>query len=772
MMRKINLLLFAFLLLSGCIGENYYTKYAGQGVIMDLSQAVDVCFTGECICMVCETFPNPADEPATQFYPISYWASTCSFIPCSLDEYQGYLMQTSVPGQGSRPTHGEDMLNYFMFGQGGFGEFNKANPYCNNSLRMPVKWLDSRYGGGEYPIPDRDRARCFVDKGTIPLYILYSRGEAIDPERSAEIAGVFEKGFLYTGPIMLTSEFEFNSSDPETVSKVREQVIAMREACPHCLIALAPRIWDNSTELDDLMKDPQVNASVDLFAYGLNSHDFTQCNPALMYSDGMTYSQYLLYKYGKPSVWAYILFDKDISADGSCVWDEQLIATGHSIFFTFPQGFTSSGVIGGALYSLYGIGSLPCKDCALFDSEGNPIPSRQASWFSGCQGAYDLSSVNPVLFSNAPGTSCAYSQPTYSYVGVDYTTFQQPLPEEPVGSWPVFYSCDACLVEDVPGSINVPATTLRDENLCKNFTVLDAYADIRDLDPALVRTTVRFESGFDPCSVSGNDTGAPCGRSWDTQLYSISDPEEVCFPETGYTYTPSGGRRICAMGLMQTEVVPYTYWETVEDTTGLLDIAEYCAYNDDGKFNPFNPEHSACLGTYELAECIDWADNIIDSNGDEIGLAGMDPLSDEYRNTRGLLTVYLTRICYVGPALWRNYGPGWVSRFQEFSEIDSSYCREHEGEHPCCDGDRVDTSLARAGCCGSSADFINFVSNEQCFNIRSPASGEKGGNKHYIINARSFVSYYLGVRELCGICDKDAWDENINEWAESVQRTS
>jgi hypothetical protein len=753
-------LLLASLLLFGCIEQGYYDRsMQGSGVIIDGAGSSDLCARGNCNCMVCDTYPFYGAKPIAKFYPFSYKHSECQFLQCTFDQFSSYVQSnpSTRPGAGTSASSGEDMLNFFMFGQGGFGEFNRANTFCNNSLRMPVKWLDSRYGNNEYPMPDKSRAECFLDKGAMPVYILYSDGKHIDATRSRQIAENLRGALFPTGPIIITSEMNFNSSNPDTVSKVKEQVRAMKAACPECLIALAPRIWDESAALDGIMQE--AGTSIDIFAFGIDSNNYTSCSPLLMLSDATQYSQYLLYKYKKPSILAYVLFDNTTSSDGSCTWDDSLVSEGYSAFFTYPQGFTSSGILGGSLYSLYGVADpLGCTDCGLYNSSGAPIPQRQASWFSGCQGAYATSSVVPLVFSDAPGTTCSYSQPGYSFVGPDFNT-AQPTYTEPAGSWKPFYSCDSCLVEKIPDSIKLKPIIPDDDSVCTAFPALDAYADVRDLDPALVRTSVKYESGFKPCAVSPADTSAPCGRSMETQLYSISDPDEGCFVETGYTYS-AGGDRLCAIGLMQTEVVPYTYWGTVHDTTGLIDVAKGCAYKEDEKFNPFNPEHSACLGTYELAEAVDWADGILDSKGSQMGLT-MSEYSEEYKNTRGLLTVYLARLYYVGPALWRNYGNNWISKFQEFSHVDCS----GNSEHPCCSGDHLNSNLVDEGCCGPSADFINFVSNEECFKIRDPASGEKGDNKHYIINARDFARYYLGLRQKCGICDQDALDENIDEWA-------
>ncbi|MDD2655559.1 MAG: hypothetical protein PHQ80_02720 [Candidatus ainarchaeum sp.] len=761
MMKRLALLL-AALMRFGCIDQSYYrSAVQGSGVVIDGSGASDLCAQGNCNCMVCDTYLFYGARPTAQFYPFSYKHSECQFVPCTFDQFSSYVQANpqARTGAGTSAASGENMLNFFMFGQGGFGEFNRANPFCNNSLRMPVKWLDSRYGNGEYPMPNVGRAECFLDKGTMPVYILYSNGEHIDASRSREIADELDGTGLHTGPIIITSEMNFNSSNPDTVSNVTEQVRALKSACPECLIALAPRIWDESEELDGIMQE--AGDSIDLFAFGIDSNNYTSCSPLLMLSDATQYSQYLLYRYKKPSILAYVLFDNTTSSDGSCTWDDSLISEGYSAFFTYPQGFASSGILGGALYSLYGVADpLGCTDCGLYNSTGSPIPQRQASWFSGCQGAYATSSVVPLVFSDAPGTTCSYSQPGYSFVGSDFRT-SPPTYTEPAGSWDTFYSCDSCLVTDRPSSVGKNIRPqLPGDYVCEDYPALDVYADIRDIDPAYVRATVWHESNFQRCSV-GNST-APCGR--DEPIFSVTDPGSGCEGDPDWeglnTYTAPSGH-ICDMGLIPTFATPEDMWldinwnSDMEGPGGDLEIARNCA--GDEKFNPFNPEHISCEGTYELAEHIRKATSFVEDNEGKLGLTRIKATygEDEYENSKGLVIVMMARMQFIGAA----YGQRdtLASKFSDFSKKDAGYCRDHPGDSPCCEGGRVTNEL----CCGNN-DFVEFVVNEECIDL---AGISYGGQKTSVANMRFVLSKYLGVREKCGICDQGAWDENVNAWA-------
>jgi len=745
------LLLLLTLLMFGCIDPQYYERStAGEGAVLDMSLA-NACPTGDCMCMACDAH-GMADPVYAKFYTFSYYYEECKFTKCNETDFNTYM--------NAEPNN--EKMNFFMIGQGGFGEFNKANPYCNNSLRMPVKWLDSRYGAGEYPLPDARRAGCFLDKGSIPLYILYSRGQSVSPSRAEEIAHLFSGTILGDmGPIIITAEFEFNSSNPAIRENVSAQVKAMKRACPDCLIALAPRIWDNSTELEEMFQDQAFNNSVDLFAFGINSHDFNTCDPTRIYSDAVQYSEYLLYKYKKPSVWAYILFDNDWSADQSCHWDESLLSRAYTDFYTYQPAFPSTGVIGASLYSMYGIGSLNCTDCGLFNISGDPIASRQASWFSNCQGLFATSSVLPIVFSNAPGTTCAFGQSAYSYVGDSSFYTEQPVPTEPAGAWPQFYSCDSCMVEVRPASIMISPNTAFSDRACTDFPVLDVYSDIRDIDPAYVRALVWWESGgFDDCEVG--TSGAPCGRV--TPMYEVVDPDGRCPAYATPSYQrPS--KHACDMGLIPVFSPPEDYWAgiTFKDwmyaPEGELAIAKACA--GDEKFNPFNVEHNVCLGTYEVAQHIKTAEGIVASNEGRLGLTAIknEYGEEEYENAKGLVTLFIARTQFIAPEVWSTYGNKWMNDFTKYSNYDDHFC-SGTSDHQCCDSGHVRYDLRN--CCGSS-DFISFVTDDTCWTLTGTNVEEK--YRDPIMNAKKIMALYLGVREKCGICDGEKWRENVEEWA-------
>ncbi len=737
-MNRIHIaFLFSLLLaLSACVGRDYYQQStAGERTSIDFSQSEAVCPTGDCVCMSCGTTAAP--EPYSLFYNFSYAGKTCSFMPCTQEQY---LQKLNINPSG-------EYMNFFMLGQGGFGDFGTANPLCNNSLRMPVKWLDTRDSpDGEYPLPDPDRATCFLEKGSIPVYILYSEGGAVNADRAAEIAALFRD----RGPVIITTEIGFDSSTK--AAEVITQAELMKAACPNCLIALAPSLGDDSEDFHEIAGN--AAQYIDLFAFGIDSRKSTSCDPAALFYESVSYSERLLYKYKKPSVLAYVLLDEGWNEEKTCYWDEPSIAAAYSDFYTYAPAFPSSGIIGVSLYSLSGAGPIPCEGCGLLDSVGNPQPS-QASWFSQCQSAYASKAIIPLVFTNSPGTTCIFGPSAYNYAGTSFYTQYSP-PEEPAEAAPAFYRCDACAVLKRPSSVGKSIRiSIPDEYVCRDYPALDSYADIRDLDPAYVRATVWHESNFQRCSV-GHST-APCGRV--TPIYSVTDTDSGCESDPDWrgsnTYAAPSGH-ICDMGLIPTFATPEGMWEEIEfNSDGLSDIAiaRVCAGDED--FNPFNPTHIACEGTYELADHMRNAENWVKANEGRIGLTRIRAASGEaeYENAKGLITIMMARMQFIGSTA---YGKRDIlaSKFDEFSKVD---CDRDEG-HVCCKSD------SRAALCCRSNDFIEFVTNEQCTQM----AGISFGNVQTpVTNIRYVLGKYLGVRETCGICDEELWEENLEAWAAS-----
>ncbi len=541
--------LLAFLLAAGCLNHisssRYYVNdYVQQMANVPISDSAltQNCLEANCVCMVC--------KKGTEFFPwlTSYVGGYCYFDKdCKPEKFQSI-------GAGG---YGKDLtLNYFRLGQGpSFADFGDANGYCNTRLGMAVQWL----AGSKtmpYPLPSASRAVCLLDKGVMPVYVLYSDGENIDATQTLQIANVLGTGgqdvatgrltIKPVGPVVVTTEMNYDVSQAEAV---KAQIEAINTGCRndrstnppkiYCQVALAPKLGDydalNAVMVDDpaacnlkptdpaSCKPSAISKQVDLIAYGIDSRylDFSgSCDPTSAWNAAVEFSEYALHREGgKPSIIPYVLFDAGgTDASGTCPWDESSLINGYSAFIaTYSQVLPQAGVIGVAPYSFTSTASslgnpLACTDCALGKNN-----ERISSWYGGCQ-AYTEQSINTAQdtdISPQPGTfirfpdqasgSCnenfnaAFQVNQMSFTDNDFLSPGQPEMEKATDT---LVRCDACISEklgDPPfkfGTASVPLT------YCDSFPELDYFASQFSLDPSYVRAIAAGESNFKPCQAA------------------------------------------------------------------------------------------------------------------------------------------------------------------------------------------------------------------------------------------------------------------------------
>lgn len=598
---------FFLILISGCVdrisgASQYSTEYAHNINYTDASNKYDTCKEGFCECMVCKN--NSFLFGAFT----SFAGGNCKFvIPCDQQTYD--LYRTPAEHGGSDYT-----LRHFMLGAGpSFYDFGDANAYCNNKLTMAVHWLTGSKTR-DYSLPSPGRALCMLDKGVIPVYVLYSNGKNIDATRSAKIGRVLGEGAYdvtlgrlcdNVGPVIVTTEIDYNISDANDVEKIVDQIIQINEGCGNtpakinCFVAIAPRMGDTAA-LDAVMSNPRLpKRYVHLLAYGINSHyDNGTCNGAMMREQAVKFSRYGLYKYGLPSVIPYVLFDEGTSdSTGKCVWSEENVQNAYAGFF--PKGIISllgAGVIGIAPYDFNSSSShsdpLQCKDCAIAANA-----ERFASWYGGCQKFTAIdenrsSGQIPIIFPNESGGYCDYGiQPDaiyHMYRNIEGDELYLPPDPNLSDAEEKLFRCDACVVEanitdfyDVFEEF-IPAEI--DEYICTAYPELDYYSSLNNVDPMLTRAVVIGESGFDKCALAAISPPDKPTIEFERTSYNVTSNEYKDITATtqegtgyykGFTrmYDPDGNCEFDqsqlggepaytfrGAGLLQTLTPPYTYW--------------------------------------------------------------------------------------------------------------------------------------------------------------------------------------------------------------------
>ena len=817
MRLAIILSIILMVLVSGCLknlsGSNQFSTEFTSGLrdyaFQDDSKMQE-CQLGECKCYACTN--------STSWFGFrkSLVGGNCGIIAnCTPEKFNSIVNQSDNAFPGQFPLQ-------FMVGQGySFSDFGQANGWCGNRLDMPVQWLVGD-NDSAYDMPDADRTMCFLEKEIFPVYVLYSNSTNVNISQTLKIAsemgkegpsttlaGLVTPGGGPVGPVIITTEIDFNSSNDDVVRNVTRQIEEIDNGCGndrtdpdpenwkiYCQVALAPKMGDTDA-VKKILSDPGINKRVDLIAFGINAHLVNlsdtrdpRCNADIMFQKALAFARFSLYNYSKPTVIPYIMLDaKGTDASGTCNWSESAMVDGLSSFFKLHLlPLQKSGVIGVAAYdfnsSLFSITDpLGCQDCAIGKNN-----ARMQAWFGSCKSYKVIAAKYPagdnfIMFSNGSGGTCDYGinpmgifQMAYSNEFAAITPALTP-PDE------TYLSCDACMNENytfpfvVPRQTVVTATT--NETYCKSVPSLDFYAGKRNLDPMLVRALVIAESEFDPCAAAKvYSVSSKITKTIDPGCYAkgydfVPDPDEgKCDAPPANYVNGAPEYRYCALGLMQTLVSPYTFWPSglhPEGTQGEYFTGdgyspkaqlykEAAAKGRSGDvasvksectpyFNPFNESHSACYGTFHLQQNIETARKIVDANRAKLRITN----SNEER----ILTYYIALHYYRG---YGSYINKWMSHFDARSKIDTNFCAQSGNSD-------IDLAMCldmntNKVCYGQNQkDFINYV--RECeFHIKKNSDAAfhlMAQGPFYGDYASRIMSYYIDLTENCANAACPSW---------------
>ena len=744
-MKKAYVLMFALLFAYGCTESalhKYYETEAGEINRTKILEPATTCDPTDenCICMVCTNDNFDLQNPFNQFYSLDLREGTCTFEEGCTEEK--FLDLSKAPGF-LGVLFGYEQPRFFMLGQGtNFAEFADANRYCNNSLRLAVRWLASPEGY-EYPLPQEERAECFMEKDVMPMYLLYSGGTAIDSTHAASIAGTFKDA----GPAIITTEFDFDPSNLTQMDSAIDQAIAMKASCPNCLVAIAPRFEYSLVEVNgkpygynstyDALeyifassgKSAQALQSIDLVAVGVNSHYSRGCSGVGLIYDALAYSKHSLSEYGKPTVWAYILLDEGEYnsggvENGTCTWSSSEAVKTYSDLYTYIPAMIEGGIIGMAPYSLYGLdtGPLECKSCGMMAVDGTVYPQHTV-WFSNCQVYYTQRGIAPIVFSQVPCADCSFATNLNLYQIENVFFGESPTAENLQGIAPMstFFRCNAQMMTKVPEEIDLSGYTPKSvtESKCEMYPELDLFADLRDADPVLARAFAWIETGLDDpeegpsgdmCQAS-QKPAAECNNC----VSQIEDPDGIC---TAGPMNAQSGKEFHSIGIMMVHTYPYLQWDEV--STVHKEEAEWCGKNE---FNPFNKAHNACLGTAIILDKLKSGKNIVALTESQLGLTALKTQygedSEEYLNMKNAYTIFISSYYYNGYTPFQNNVNSWIYEFNQQDGITDEQCSVQAGSNPCCNQDGTAKSN---DCCGQT----NFITYYKKCKLPEYKQGEEG----------------------------------------------
>lgn len=620
-----------------------------------------------CSCMMCEKkYPWTAEllPFLKDWFDGSLKGGTCGFENCNAETYFDTLADK-----------GDQLLSRtFMYGFGpSFASADAANLYCDYTLQLATKWMQGKTGPPRVPIAGR--AMCWLDRNILPLYIYYTGGQFIDAGRTAQIAKAFDNadvGFASAkgaGPVMITTEAEFDSSDDAAVAAVRAQVAAIKNNCDKCLTVLAVKSGDTAA-LEKILGPPGIPtpeyAMVDAVGFGFRANDYPasyNCNIDKIINDNFQFSRYILSKYQKPSIWLYAGASQGSNAEGSCEFSAQDVHSFYQTIFQYTQGLASSGIMGVSFYEFTDqSGPLPCTDeegCGFGVMSAGPDPQNpqavqkhpELNTFARmCRYYGNVDYRSALVFSrNSYGTSCDFMVNTKMFRAVpDEINTDLGLDDSeviPIEKEDKLNCGEVCVSETKLKKPEVYDETGNGFNSdhCGAFPVIDEYADDADFSATYYRAVVEQESGFDPLVVSCISTGkSGCntGRPTDPQngdyrnWYTVSEicamaGQSGCHTASGAAECPSG-QKPCAYGLAQCIEYP-----------GNDPFGGKCGGSN---YNPFNPANSVCCGINKMRDNLDESEKFLSDNWGQLSMCDEGMKDDE----RGWAAYYLASLRYFG----------------------------------------------------------------------------------------------------------------------------
>jgi len=159
-----------------------------------------------------------------------------------------------------------DFAFEFMLGAGpSFSSYENANKYCNGRMNLAVTWLVAKTGQTYPDPPPNQLTGCYPEHSVIPLFILKKEDGKLaqkDIDKTVEIAkALANTNANQVGPVMITTETDFNSEDPAQVDFVKKQINAVKDNCLNCLVVFAPKYRDYKA-IEDILGPPDAKTPI------------------------------------------------------------------------------------------------------------------------------------------------------------------------------------------------------------------------------------------------------------------------------------------------------------------------------------------------------------------------------------------------------------------------------------------------------------------------------------------------------------------------------
>lgn len=454
--------------------------------------------------------------PFLSFIEFSLKGGKCYFSNITEAEFTNWTNDQPVVGWENNTN-----IRPFMIGQGPSGvDFQSANLFCNNSLKMAVRWLIGRNGEAP-PLPDRRVAACFLDMNVIPVFVMYTNGTNISNESAANISAELDEVIPRLGPVLVSAEINYNGSNPDAVKNVALQLKAIKEKCPYCFTILSPKNLDKEglEKVYNYTRDNGINfnATVDMIGQGIIANDYNDtCDPQAVVAKNIAFSRYVLATYQKPTIWLYYGISNGSNSAKTCTWTAEAIAESYNFLLSNIPALAHAGILGVAPYEFTDVPDdpIPCTagacDFGLVDASGTQKHPQLNAWSEACKAYYLEGGFAPIVFpSEGTGFKCSFAvDTTMEKWGTVSIGGASAFSSEKVSPADTLYICEECIASEIPSEFMGDACSLNadtgnsETDDCLRKHEIDACADSYGVDRQLLRAIVKHDEAWDDFSCS------------------------------------------------------------------------------------------------------------------------------------------------------------------------------------------------------------------------------------------------------------------------------
>ncbi len=695
---------------------------------------------------------------------------------------------------------------FFGIGSGpSFSDFNELNPFCNNSLRYPIKYISGTKTQYLLPALPDIRAACYLDLGYIPVYVFYSKYGIPEVDNSAllvaRLSGEAYGNQGHVGPVILFTEasitpdellqgLDVNSNTP-VAGRIKAQVVSWKILCPSCLIGLSIPFDVKHQHLkklkDIILSDSFLYENVSIIGFGLDVDklDNKDSVAELIYrmDSLIRFSRDL----GKPSAITYMYIPQS--------WLEKKIR---------PDGYKYSNFdyIMKTIYSTEGIGTMALSQMTgkglmmlpspplipesmiILLGKNNPISVLTSGFdkneqvfsytLSYCKEYFKVDQGLPVIYSSSGVDLLGISLASRTSYFKDTPDYREPIYNPPKiydinDKDDVVFKCVGCFlmlnssqIKNYKNIFNTARYTKGcnepDENIVKKIKF---YSDIIDMDPPFIRALIDELTNYNPNHVSfAKDAKEQMERCGHNLTY---DAVKSMLPNT-----PKISDYVCGFGIMDVKLdITKEIISPCENSNNIL-----------GK-RIFEIDINMCKGILLLANASDQAEQLIKQYSKYMA----KDLEDRYMIYRMMLTALIYD-------QGRNFTEATVSYFNGINNDglvdqiktvgltgqkneDDKKCEDYMSLDKffqyCCyyDGNRYEMIN---GYCKKIADYENYW--DFLLGMKLARGFMYSSNPDYFISFKeaylkvektlNITSKYFDVYEKCKDCADENWADNVN----------